>query len=77
MSQKLAPIDWRKLVKVFEAEGFTRDRQHGSHIAMVKAGIVRPVIIQQGADVPVFIIQNNLKTAGISRERYFEILGTL
>lgn len=77
MSQKLAPIDWRTLIKVFEAEGFTRDRQHGSHIAMIKPGIVRPVIIQQGADVPVFIIKNNLKTAGISRERYFQILGTL
>ena len=56
MSQKLAPIDWRTLVKVFEAEGFTRNRQHGSHIAMVKPGIARPIIIQQGMDVPVFII---------------------
>ena len=77
MSQKLAPIDWRTLVKVFEAEGFTRDRQHGSHIAMVKTGMARPLIIQQGADVPVFIIKNNLRTAGISRERYFAILRTL
>ncbi len=77
MSQKLAPIDWRTLVKVFEAEGFTRNRQHGSHIAMVKLGIARPIIIQQGMDVPVFIIKNNLKTAGMSRERYFAILRTL
>lgn len=77
MSQKLAPIDWRTLVKVFEAEGFTRSRQHGSHIAMVKPGIARPIIIQQGMDVPVFIIKNNLKTAGMSRERYFAILRTL
>ena len=26
------------------------------------------------AAIPVFIIKNNLKTAGISRERYFELL---
>lgn len=77
MSQKLAPIDWRTLVRVFESEGFIRDRQHGSHIAMVKPGMARPLIIQQGADVPVFIIKNNLRTAGISRERYFAILRTL
>jgi hypothetical protein len=56
MSQKLAPIDWRTLVK---------------------PGIARPVIIQQGTEVPVFIIKNNLRTAGMSRERYFAILENL
>jgi hypothetical protein len=34
----------------------------------------RPVVIPKYAAVPVFIIKNNLRTAGISRDRYFELL---
>ena len=40
-----------------------------------KPGIIRPVVIAKYAAVPVFIIKNNLKTGGISRDRYFELLG--
>jgi hypothetical protein len=40
----------------------------------VKAGVVRPVIIPTYAEVPVFIIRNNLKTAGLSRDDYFKLL---
>jgi hypothetical protein len=41
----------------------------------VKAGIARPVVIPTYREVPVFIIRNNLKTAGISRDEYFHLLG--
>ena len=41
----------------------------------VKPGILRPIVIPKYAAVPVFIIKNNLRSAGISRERYFELLG--
>ena len=44
-------------------------------MVFVKGGVLRPVVIPKYAAVPVFIIKNNLRTAGISRERYFELLG--
>lgn len=31
-------------------------------------------ILEEAGHVPVFIIKNNLRTAGISRDRYFELL---
>ena len=34
----------------------------------------RPVVIPTYAEVPVFIIRNNLKTAGLSRDDYFRLL---
>jgi hypothetical protein len=40
-----------------------------------KSGVIRPVVIPKYAAVPVFIIKNNLKTGGISRDRYFKLLG--
>ncbi|HXB01953.1 MAG TPA: type II toxin-antitoxin system HicA family toxin [Opitutaceae bacterium] len=71
---KIVPVDWRTLEKIFLRSGFQFKRQEGSHRAYVKAGVVRPVIIPTYAEVPVFIIRNNLKTAGLSRDDYFKLL---
>ena len=43
-------------------------------MVFTKPGVIRPVVIPQYASVPVFVIKNNPRTAGISRERYFELL---
>jgi hypothetical protein len=44
-------------------------------VVLTKPGIIRPVVIPKYAAVPVFIVKNNLRTGGISRDRYFELLG--
>jgi hypothetical protein len=36
--------------------------------------VARPVVIPAYKQVPVFIIRNNLKTAGLSRDEYFALL---
>jgi predicted RNA binding protein YcfA (HicA-like mRNA interferase family) len=59
---------------VLEAEGFRLSRQEGDHLVYTREGVLRPVVIPKYSSVPVFIIKNNLRTAGISRERYFELL---
>jgi predicted RNA binding protein YcfA (HicA-like mRNA interferase family) len=71
---KFAPVDWQTLERVFLAAGFRFVRQAGSHRSYVKAGLPRPVVIPTYREVPVFIIRNNLKTAGISRDEYFQLL---
>lgn len=71
---KIVPVHYRKLVKVFEKKGFVHTRTKGDHLVYEKAGILRPVIIPKYRGVPEFIILNNLKTAGITRKEYFELL---
>ncbi len=71
---KLSPVHYRKLVRVFEKSGFSPDRTEGDHLIYVKIGIKRPIVIPMYPAVPVFIISNNLKTAGISRQEYFRLL---
>ena len=71
---KLVPVDWRTLVKIFEADGFAHNRTKGSHIILVKAGIARPVVIPKYSEILPQIISSNLKTAGMSRDRYFDLL---
>lgn len=72
---KITPVDYRLLIRVFELDGFTVKRQKGNHIVMTKPGVPRPVVITTSPhNVPVTHIRTNLTTAGISRERYFELL---
>jgi predicted RNA binding protein YcfA (HicA-like mRNA interferase family) len=55
-------------------EGFQRVKEEGDHLIYARRGVPRPVVIPRYAAVPVFVIKNNLRTAGLSRERYFEFL---
>lgn len=71
---RITPIHWRLLEKVLLAAGFQFARQEGSHRSYTKSGVSRPVVIPTYDEIPVSIILNNLKTAGISRDEYFAIL---
>ncbi len=71
---KIVPISASKLRKIFEKAGFKCVRIEGDHYVYTKQGGMRPVVIPDWPEVPVFIIKNNMRTAGISRERYFQLL---
>jgi len=71
---KIIPIHWRRLEKVFFSAGFRFARQEGSHRSYTKPGIARPIVIPTYDEVPVSIIRNNLRTAGMTREEYFVLL---
>jgi predicted RNA binding protein YcfA (HicA-like mRNA interferase family) len=73
----LHPLHYKKLITLFEREGFVFDRQRGDHLIYIKPGVARPLVIPAYAEVPVFIIKNLLRTAGMSRDRYFELLQSL
>lgn len=72
---KLAPIHYEKLIKLFERDGFQVARQRGDHVMMTKPGVKRPLVIKSSPrEVPIIHIKTNLNSAGMSRERYFELL---
>ena len=71
---RITPIPAKRLKRVFEKAGFKCTRTDGDHSVYIKKGIVRPIIIPDWPEVPVFIIKNNLRSAGISREEYFYLL---
>ena len=74
---RITPIHWQKLLKIFQAEGCVVVGKTGDHLELKKEGAKRRIVIPKYKDIPVFIIENNLKTAGISRSRYFELLNKL
>ena len=51
--------------------GLSPVRTKGGHEAWMKQGMSRPIVIQTHKDpIPEFIIQNNLRTLGISRKDF-------
>lgn len=71
---RITTVSYKKLIHLLELEGFTLVRERGDHMIFSKTGILRPVVVPRYDALPVFIIKNVLRTAGISRERYFELL---
>lgn len=71
---RITPVHWRTLEKVFLACGFQFARQEGSHRSYTKPGVLRPIVIPAYDEVPVSIIRNNIRTAGISREDYLRLV---
>jgi predicted RNA binding protein YcfA (HicA-like mRNA interferase family) len=71
---KLEPTSWRVQVAIFEADGFTLTGTKGSHMAFTRDGCSRPVIIPEHDEISVMVIQSNMRTAGMSLARYFELL---
>ena len=73
--QKIIPIHYSLLIKVFELDGFAISRKKGDHVIMTKPGVKRPLVIKSSPKlVPVTHIRTNMTTAGMDRERYFELL---
>ncbi len=72
--ERITPIPAKRLRKVFERAGFRCVRSEGDHFVYTKMGVIRPIAIPDWPEVPVFIIKNNLRSAGLSREEYFKLL---
>ena len=70
----ITPVPFQVLVKIFEKDGFTFARQSGDHLIYTKPGVKRPLVVPRYRAVPVFVIKNLLRTAGMSRERYFALI---
>jgi predicted RNA binding protein YcfA (HicA-like mRNA interferase family) len=73
---RITPVHYRKLVRLLQREGFELAPERGDHMVFSKPNVARPVVVPRYDPLPVFIIKNILRTAGISRERYFELLET-
>jgi len=71
---RITPLPYQRLCRVFELAGFRLVREEGDHRVYTKSGVQRPIVIPCYRAVPVFIILNNLRTAGISRTEYFSLL---
>lgn len=71
---RIQAIHWKEFEKFLFAVGCEFKREKGDHRVYWKKGIKRPIVVPRDATLPVFIVLNNLKVLGISREEYLEKL---
>jgi len=71
---KIKPSHYQVQVKIFEMAGCVYSRTKGDHVIYHYPGAVRPVVIPKYKEVPAFVIKNNMRIIGMSREKYFELL---
>ena len=72
---RITPVHWKVLRCIFEHDGFTfKKRTSGSHWTGEKPGCLRPVVIPEYDEITLDIIRANMRTAGMTRERYFKLL---
>lgn len=74
MTPAIKPTNYQIQVKIFEAAGCKYVRTQGDHLVYHYPGAIRPVVIPKYKEVPVFIIKNNMKVIGMSRETYLSLL---
>ena len=71
---RIVRVDWKTLLKVFELYGCIYKRKQGSHHVLTCPGAKRAVVIPEYDEIDVEIIKNNMRTANMSREMYFDLL---
>jgi predicted RNA binding protein YcfA (HicA-like mRNA interferase family) len=76
VSPKLPSVTGKQLAKVLEAKGWYLKRTKGSHHIMRHSTIpdAIPVPIHGNRDIKRGLLLNILKTAGISRDEFQELL---
>ena len=70
----IRPTTYQVQVKIFEAAGCGYVRTQGDHLVYSYPGAMRPVVIPNYQEVPAFIIKNNMKVIGMTRDQYFQFL---
>lgn len=71
---RLTPVDWKTLLKIFQAFGSEYKRKEGSHHILTYPTAKRAVVIPEYDEIDVEIIKNNMRTVGMTREQYFKLL---
>ena len=74
MSPRITPLSWKTLERIFILDGFVYKRTRGDHRLYEKPGVIRPIVIPMYDEVDDDIIHSNMRTAGMNRDRYFELL---
>ena len=71
---RIAPVDYKTLLKIFQKYGCVYKRKEGSHHVLSYPGAKRAVVIPEYYEIDVEIVKNNMRTVGMTREQYFELL---
>lgn len=68
------PISWRTFEKFVLFVGCEFKRERGDHRIFWREGLSRPIVFPRDVELPLFVIRNNLRLLGMSKNEFLEIL---
>ena len=74
MAPAITPISYQRFERFLKSVGCEFVHQRGSHRKWTRSDLKRAVIVPAEKELPPFVVMNNLRVLGISREQYEEIL---
>lgn len=74
---RITPTDYKTLLKIFQLFGCMYKRKKGSHHILNYPGAKRAIVIPEYEEIDIEIIKNNMRTIGMTREQYVDLLKKL
>lgn len=71
---KIPPHSGKESIEAFKKDGYELIRVSGDHFALWKDGLFRPLIVPLQKELPQAVVMSNLRTAGMTKGRYLELL---
>ncbi|RZB29791.1 MAG: hypothetical protein SRB1_02071 [Desulfobacteraceae bacterium Eth-SRB1] len=73
---RIAPTNWKVQMEILQLYGCRYKRKKGSHHILTHPNAKRAVVIPEydEIEIDIDIIKNNMRTIGMSRDEYFELL---
>jgi predicted RNA binding protein YcfA (HicA-like mRNA interferase family) len=68
--KELGDVNWKQFERFLLREGCQFKGKEGSHCKYKKPGLARPIIVPCYKKLPDFIILNNLRTLGVTRDSF-------
>lgn len=71
---RISPTNWKTQLKIFQLYGCEYKRKKGSHHILIHPRAKRAIVIPEYDEVDTEIIKANMRTVGMTRDEYFELL---
>jgi len=70
-------IHWKKFEKFLFKVGCEFKREKGDHRVYRKVGLKRSLVVPRDTRLPPFVIHNNLRILGVSRDEFLKIISKI
>jgi predicted RNA binding protein YcfA (HicA-like mRNA interferase family) len=71
---ELPTVSGERAVRVFQKAGWTKDRQHGSHVILLKPGNSASLSVPQHRELAPGTLRSLIRASGMTVSQFVELL---
>jgi predicted RNA binding protein YcfA (HicA-like mRNA interferase family) len=70
----LPDVSGERAVRTFQKAGWVKDRQHGSHVILVKSGNAASLSVPQHRELAPGTLRSLIRAAGMSVDQFVDLI---